>query len=248
MFKKSSFIYLTAPGLPPWPGLSFDAQQQRAIVTFRLATWRSWERAFLLAKLSGWTTNIMTAAFLWHWFSFIPFPIARIFLTFLGYTMTATITKSLFPAAFAGFFARRIFAIRSTCWFSPQAIACRSPLYENNLLLKRHWHNFPVQFRFDITPDTETQQKATLSAETTHRLRRQYHSAQLLRLIITTHDPHRNISANNNPLMRSLPLLEIDAKDAPQVATVLTAATALTTCITKPSTDIPAQDIDLSRS
>lgn len=248
MSEKSSFIRLAAPGLPTWPRLYFERQQQRAIVTFRLATWRSWERAFLLTKLSSWIVNLIAAVYLWHWLGLIPFPIARIFLTFLGYAMTAAITKPLFPAAFAGFFARRIFAIRCTFWFSPQAIACRSPLYENNLLLQRHWHNFPVQFRFDITPDTETQQKATLSAETPHQLRRQYHSAQLLRLIITTHNPHQTISATNNPLMRSIPLLEINTKDAAQVATVLTTATALTTCITKQSTTPQAQDIDLSRS
>ncbi len=229
MPEKSHFTRVTTPGLPPWPGLNWDAQQKRAVVTFRLATWRSWERAFWLTKIAAWIINLLVAAYLWKWLIFIPNPIARGFLTFVGWGVSAAITKPLFPAAFAGFLARQIFAVRSTFWFTPQTIACRSPLYENQILLERHWQGHPVQVRFDISPDTDAQHQAALSAETPHQLRRQYQSAQLLRLIISTHDPHRSIpTASNSPLMRSIPLLEIDARNAAPVATVLTAATALT--------------------
>ena len=229
MPEKSHFTRVSAPGLPPWPELHWDAQQQRAFVSFRLATWRSWEQACWLTKIAAWITNLLVAAYVWHWLIFIPHPIARGFLTFVGWGISAMITKPLFPAAFAGFLARQIFATRSTFWFAPQTITCRSPLYQNQILLERHWHGHPVQIRFDITPDTDAQQQAYIAAETPHPLRRHYHSAQLLRLILSTHDPHRTIStASNSPLMRSIPLLEINLRDAAQLATVLTAATALT--------------------
>lgn len=247
MPEKSSFNRVTAPGLPPWPGLYLDASQQRAVVSFRLATWRSWARACWLTKIAAWIINLLAATYLWQWLNFIPNPLARGFLAFVGWGISATITKPLFPAAFAGFLARQMFATRSTFWFTPQAIACRSPLYENHVLLERHWHGHPVQIRFDITLDTDAQQQASLSAETPHRLRRQYQSAQLLRLIISTHDPHRTIqTVSNGSLMRSIPLSEIDARDAAPVATVLTAATALTARMPKVQTPQTAGiDIDV---
>jgi len=244
MAADGGFIRVTAPGLPSWPRLYFHPEKRQAVVPLRLATWRSWERAYLTAGLVAWTINLLATAYIWNYLAFVENPIGRGMVTFVALGVVATVTKPLVPAALGGFLARQLFAYRSTVWFTPHVIAFKSPLYEGGVQLERLWNGHPVLFRFDMSIDADAQSKLTLK-ETSNQLHRYYQSAQLLRLVITAADAQRWTATAHNAQMRSLPILEIDGKDVSAVATVLTGAVALTTGQgSQVARSIPGHDID----
>ncbi|QDT57082.1 hypothetical protein Pan44_51480 [Caulifigura coniformis] len=244
---SSSFTTVTAPGLPTWPRLLFDAEKKRAIVAVRLATWRSWAYARMVSTLLAWSTNLLVGWWLWHRLGWISDPIGRGSLTFFGFSLAMTITKPLFPAAFDGFLARQVFPSRSTVWFTPERIAFRSRLYDRGIVLWRQWNGRPVQTRFDVTPDPEAAIERSVATDRQRMANRHVQTASLLRVIVRAFDPHRTVSQTQAVnLARAVPMLAVDLSDAARVTVVLSAAAAMTarsTASHQPSV-ADGQDID----
>ncbi len=244
---RGSFTIVTAPGLPTWPRLLFDAEKKRAVVAVRLPTWRSWACARTFSTVLAWSVNLLVGWWLWHRLVSIGDPIGRGSLTFFGFALAATITKPLFPAAIDGFLARQVFPSRSTVWFTPERMAFRSRVYDRGIVLWRQWNDRPVQLRFDVTPDPEAALERSVAADGQRMANRHLQTASLLRVIVTSFNPHRTVSEQQAvTLVRAVPMLAIDLGDAARVTVVLSAAAAMTVRTTpgKEPTFAEGYDID----
>lgn len=243
---KPEFEVISAPGLPTWPRLLLDKQRQRAVVTIRLATWRSCLHAHAMSKWAGWCINLTVAWLSWQRLGFIENPIGRGMLTLVGVCVVAAVTKPLMPAAFDHFLARRLFSRRSTVWFTPEAIAFRSRMYENGVVVPRNWQGHPVQVRFDTGPDPEA--VTALSHQYGQQRRGPgLQTARILRLVITAFDPQRNIArSTQGQLARAIPMLPLDLQDAQRLTVVLSAAAELTSPVSFPTAQpVPGPDAGL---
>ncbi len=226
--SKSKFLCVTAPGLPTYPRLWFDPERKRAYVIARLATWRSYERAIRTTMLLRWTLNGLLVWTLWARLPFRDAPIAQGFFTFVGFGFFAMLTKAVLHPTLDGFWARQLYSIRTTFWFTPDAIAFHSPLYENGILLWRTWRDQPVQGRFDLSPDLEAA-SLKMSANSKVAPNPNLQTAHVLRLLIASHDTQQTTQKISHPqLIRAIPVAEIDLRDAQQLTIVLTAASAIT--------------------
>jgi hypothetical protein len=248
--NSATFTRVTSPGLPSWPSLLLDTRHKRAVVSIRLATWRSWLWAHRASLLMGWCVNLWAGWWVWEWSELLADPLVGGCLAVLGFGVGGALTKPLFPPALDGFLARQVFASRSRVWFTPEVIAFRSRLYTNGVLLWRRWRDQPVQFKFDITSDPEAAEQRSAMTPAQAALGPRLQSAHLLRLVISTFDPSRVFTqATQANVVRSLPLLEVDLCDAQRLTVVLSTAAALTAApVTRTVHQPGGVDIDASPS
>lgn len=242
--SKARYVRMTSPGLPSWPALMFDAEQRRGVISFRLVTWRSWVLADRTTRVINGICVLLFAWWLWNWLGFFEEVIPRGFLTLLGSCMMMSFTTPILGRVLPGFLARQIFARRSTVWFTPDAIAFRSPLYANGVVIWRSWNNIPIQVRFDLTPDSAAaearlnlpREKDEATRFRNAHLATRMQSAHVLRLLISAFDPHRHATSSAPATMgRAIPMLEIDLHAAQQLTVVLAAAAALTAEVSLPT-------------
>ncbi|MEZ6061126.1 MAG: hypothetical protein R3C19_12240 [Planctomycetaceae bacterium] len=229
MFRPG-YIQVTAPGLPPWPKLWYDERNKRVLVTARLPTWRSVEWAARACALIWISIAVYAARWMWRFLLNDYQPGEAFMLSVFGTLILIIFLRPLVHASMRNFLARQIFSSRFTVWFRPDAIAFRSRLYDNGVILRRTWKGQPVQGRFELTTDTAAQE---LNDDWDVRKRIQGNShlktASILRMIVTTTNPHRDLALTSQPnFVRDIPLTEIDTSHAQRFTIVLSAAASLT--------------------
>ncbi len=244
--SKKHYQRCTAPGLPPWPWLMFDKQQKQAVVSFRLATWRSGQQADRTSQLVVWSLTLVAGWWTWNRTAVIGNLIGQGFATFFLVVIVYMVLKALIPPAFGPFLARKLFARRSTVWFTPNEIAFRSRMYENGVVVSRSWNGHPIQIRFDMAPDPEAAEARAESPQgqgPDPRLQ----TAHVLRLVISAFDPRRSVSHSiQAPLARAIPMFPIDLQDARRLTVVLSAAAELTSAASIPTAQpVPSLDAGL---
>ncbi len=144
---------VTAPGLPSSPALYFDNETKRAKVTVRHPTWHSRERAMKAATL---VVLIVFGFLVWlNCQLFTGAPPETVLLLIFGSLITFPIVAFAIRYSLTGFFERQIFPARTTFWFTPNAIAFKSRLYSNPVIVYRNWKNRPVKISFILDFDQE---------------------------------------------------------------------------------------------
>lgn len=225
---KPNLVRVTAPGLPPSPALLFDEQLRQAAVSLRLPTWRSWGRAHVATNLVLVASSAAVGGWLWLYLAGLT-PVPRASLSLMAWGLSYAFAKPFSHVLFDGFLARQLFATSSKVWFTELAIAFKTSLYENGVLVDRSWNGQPILSRFDVTQDLEAAEAVTISSPYANHVQRRRQTACILRMIVGVSSSNRPASLARDPqLMRAIPVLEVDQRDAAQIAMVLTAATALT--------------------
>lgn len=248
MTDKTTMRPYTAPGLPPRPKLWFDREQKQAKVTLRLATWKSWLCAFYASRILRWLLNFTLGWKLWHELDFIENPFGRGFWILIVVGMFSSAVKPFLHATLDGFLARQLFAVRTTFWFNPKAIAFRSRLYANGVVIWRVWEQEPVKIRFDVEQDPEASEYEVRQDFALKTFSYRQKSAFTLRLIVETNDESYATTSSHHPSsMRAIPALELDSKDAANITMVLMTATVLTQHLPdKQTANHPGFDIDIA--
>ena len=231
--SKPNFVQVSAPGLPPWPQLWFDAQHKHAVVSARLATWRSVESAARACGIIWLLGSIIAGWRLWLHFSDQFQRGEALLVTLFCVAIVVAFARPIVHGAFRGFLARQIFCSRVRVWFRPNAIAFRSRLYSSPVVLWRSWKGDPVQGRFELTNDPEAAELDDWDARKRIQGSAHLKHAYVLRMIVTTTNPHKELTfTHQSNFVREIPMLEISAEDSARFTTVLTAAASLTA--TKP--------------
>lgn len=227
--NKSEFVRVAAPNLPPSPALYVNEKTHQAFVVLRLATWRSWGYGHLATCVLIWAIAILVGLVLWQNLVFLEDPVMRGSFTALGFALTFAVCKSIFHAIFDGFFARQLFAVRTRFWFTPELIAFCSSFYHSGVAIDRLWRNIPVACRFDTCSDIEAAEAGAITSPFAFRIQQRRQTACNLRLIVGIASSH-SLTANafDMPALRAIPVCECDQRDAAQIATVLSAASAVT--------------------
>ncbi len=152
--------------------------------------------------------------------------------------------------AIDGFLARQLFAVRTTFWFDPQAVAFKSRLYANGVVIWRTWEESLVAVRFDVHPDIDADRYEFRPDITKKQIKQRQRGAHTLRLIVETNNQDQITMTTRNPnMMRSIPVLELDQDDTSRITMILNAAAALTQL--SPAEQVinqPAVDIDIATS
>jgi hypothetical protein len=227
-YQDSEFTCVTLPGLAPTPALRYDSKTNRAIISVRVANWRSWSRAVSASKIVHWSTTSVFAWWEWNNLVILDDPMTRVCVTAIGSGLCFAFTKAPIHTIFDGFFARQVFSSCTRIWFSPEFIAVRSSLFRKPILFWRNFQNEPVEVKFDVAQDHDAVELSHLRYQRSNQFQLKTQTACVLRLILSSASSHRPVTMNNIPLMRAIPILEADQRDAPRVATVLMAAAALT--------------------
>ncbi|WP_437207143.1 hypothetical protein [Planctomicrobium sp. SH664] len=242
---EARFERITAPGLPAWPWLMFNEEHQRAIVSFRLATWRSGQQADRLSQQAAVGIALLIGWNIWNRVAFFDNLIGQAIVTLIGFGCIHRVLSGWIPLAFSSFLARKVFARRSTVWFTPNEIAFRSRLYERGIVIPRTWNGHPVQIRFDVSSDPDAQEELARShRHQNHDARHRLQSAHMLRLLISATDPQRSLGQSvQSPLARAIPMFQVDLHDAQRLTVVLAAAAQLTARIPLPTAQsVPGPD------
>lgn len=235
---------VTAPGLPAWPLLFLDPEKKRAVVTGRFAAWRSYEAAILCTKM----LRAMLAVYLvwWIWDQLPPGTpeVLRFAIALVGSLVVTALTRPVMTEALHGFLARQVFSKRITVWFRPDAMAFRSPLYSRGVVIHRSWKGRPVQARFDVGTDANAAEKRMRVQQRTRDVMH-FEMARLLRVIVSTVNTNQIVtSTTQSNFVRSIPMLEIDMRDAQRVTVVLAAAASLTSASGRTKSRTEGVDID----
>lgn len=239
----------TAPGLPIWPLLLVDQERQHAFISFRAVTWHSYRRAMVASKLATVMIALFAGGLLWMQTASLESPLGRGGVAFLGFGVALALAKTFLPTTFEPFLARQVFARRSKIWFTPDQMAFCSPLYENGIVISRNWQDQLVRASFDVAPDPEAEEIKSQPYEPHQRFPAGLQSAQVLRLVITTLDPRRDVSNSAHAqVVRAIPMLPIDLHDAQHLTVVLAVAAELTTppsFPTAPFSKNPSPGVDI---
>lgn len=238
---------VSAPGLPAWPRLYLDPEKKRAFLSARLVTWRSQENSNRVCMLIFLIALFAATYFSWHWVQQAEAKQSnRVAICGLGLIVFIAIGKPLLTIVLGRFMAKVVFAKRIRAWFSPEGIAFRSHYYSKPVVLWRRWKNAPVQGRFDITDDHEAVALKELLDYKKARNATHLTSAKVLRVVIATINPNRmaGVGSQGN-LVRSVPITEIDARDAQKFTMVLAAASSLTVQANVKGSESPNQPTDI---
>lgn len=236
--NNSDFVQVTAPGLPPWPQLWFDAKHKHAVVSARLTTWQSVENAARACGIIWLLVSICAGWRLWGYFAERIQRGEALLITLFCSAILVVFARPIVHGAFRGFLARQIFCSRVRIWFRPDAIAFRSRLYSAPVVLWRSWKGDPVQGRFELTMDPEAEELDDWNARKRMQGSAHLKHACLLRMIVTTTNPQRDLTCTHQSnFVREIPMLNISAEDSARFTTVLSAAASLTA--SKPEKNAP---------
>lgn len=228
MANKTRLVPYHAPGLPTWPRLRFDRERKYAQVIVRVPTWRSWGRAYFATRVVRWLINFYVGWQVWHQLAFLDYPFGQGFWVMIVVAMFTAAAKPWLHAALDGFFARHPFAVTTKFWFAPNAIAVKSRLYTNGIIIRRDWNGRKVDVTFDVDSDQDAQDHLLPRKDGTFQESRK-NTASQLRLIIAADNHERMAVLGDDPsMMRAIHVIDLDQDDAAAVATVLIAASALT--------------------
>ena len=243
---SDEFVRVCSPGLPNWPPLWLNQDKKHAKVSARIVTWRSCEWA---KRSIRWAVNLAGCWLSIRFWYRIPEFSGKWFPWLMGTLAIVFVLAILYPVidlVIRNFLARRLFARRMTVWFTPTAIAFRSGMYPREVIVPRYWGGLPIVFRFDQAKDDRAQfilgsRTAAERTDCNH-----LEKAQIIRLIIQVTNPNDAIATQGQlNVMRSIPLSEIQAADADQLTTVLTAAAAVTSGQPDDLAQTPPDGVDI---
>lgn len=248
--QQTNMKLYTAPGLPGIPRLYLDEERKRAQVTTRLATWKSWVYAHHLTRVLRWLLNFAVGWKLWHELTYFENPIGRWFWSIILVGFFSTAVRPFLHLGIDGFLARQLFAVRTTFWFDPKAVAFKSRLYANGVVIWRTWAESLVAIRFDVQRDYDADEHDIRSDVTKNQIKQRKKGAHYLRLIVETNNQDRIAMTTRNPsMMRSITVLELDQHDTSRITMILNAAAALTQLSpAEQVTNQPGVDIDIATS
>jgi hypothetical protein len=245
MMREPSMKLVTAPGLPPYPKLWFDKKRQRALVAARHATWYEYEWAARTTVMLSLMVTAVLVYFVWNYVPESQRPGGIMLLAFVA-TFVHSSVNSLLYATLRPLIARRIYASKTTIWFTPRVIAFRSRLYARPVLIWRKWRTLPVDVRFIIEPD-----RNALQYDDDMRFQhkppiKQLQEAMVLKVVLRTLDRFQGPDVpNQNATLRAIPLTEMGQVEAVGFAMVYAAAAALTASADKGVVQsVRAVDID----
>lgn len=239
--------HYVSPGLPTYPHLMFDAQQQRAYVCMVHPTWRSYERARVAARAIA-TVVILTALnFVWSFTAYMD-PLLRILAIYFGGLLLGIPAGHYVCEAIWGFLSRRVFPRKLECWFTPQAIGIRSDMFPDGIVLWRTWNTSAVIAKFSLSADVDAKIQSHAKQKRPPGLRFHFETARVLRITLGVETLHRPMQGGNANAMRAISICEIDEANAERANMVLATAAALTSeqrPHERPSTTSVGHDIDL---
>lgn len=239
---------MVSPGLPASPPLFFDERDGTATVNVCVATWRGWGLAQGATKFVTFGVSGLAGSVIWHGLSELAERGSQVCLTAMGFGLTYGMGYSLTHSVLDGFFARQFFSTRTQLRFTSESFSFRSRFYRKPVVIWRKWRGQPVELRFDVTKDCDASDFGYSPYQNSNLVQRRRQTACVIRLIVAVASSHRPVQSFSDPLMRAIPLLEVDDRDAPRVATVLTAAAAITSRHTQASSHPQAGvDVDLVR-
>lgn len=221
---------VTAPGLPSSPKILFDPKKLRAKVAMRHTTWRGTEKALYATELLTWIARLGLAVYLWQRYPHHGFG-PRLLLIFVAVVILFPIVAAIVRGSFRHFMARQIFPSKTTLWVTPDAIAFRSGLYSNPVIISRAWNGVPIGIRFIVDRDQAAEQY-NYSLDYKRKLPKDHLSqSSMLYLVLTTGNPTQAVNyGGHDSSMRSIPITEIDSN----LATKATMAYAHSLTITTP--------------
>lgn len=226
--REPGMKVVTAPGLPSLPKLWFDKKRQRAFVSARHATWYGYEWAARTTVLLSLMVTAVLVYFAWKYVPESNRPGGIMLLAFVA-TFVHACVSDLLSATLRSLIARRIFARKTTIWFTPHVIAFRSPFYARPVLVWRKWRTLPVEVRFIVEPDRDA---AHYDDDMRFRHKppiKHVQEAMVLKAVIRTVDKFQGPDVpSENAAMRSLPLAEMGQAEAMGFVMVYAAAAALT--------------------
>lgn len=222
--KTKRLTRVTAPGLPPYPRLWMDPRTRRAVVSVRHATWQSDDWAIRATILSSIALTIALAWIVWPRLQ-IEDVVGRVFVFIFVVAFIYQLADYVLQRSLRHFFARQVFATRTTLWFTPEAIALQSRLYDKPLLVRRNWRDLPVRIRFIVQTDTYAQNLASYRGNRASHLQ----ESRMLEMVLTTNDRQRDTNyQGQEAILRTIPITEVHSWLAPRFTMVFTAAAALT--------------------
>ncbi len=237
-------IRVSAPGLPPLPRLYFDPRQRRAVVAARHPTWRSHQHAIRVTELTSWALTILVAFLLWP-LTAMEDMVCRVALFVLAMAIIYEILNYLLHRTWRYFLARQVFATRTVLWFTPEAIAFRSRLYERPVVIWRNWKTLPVRVKFILQPDRDIPSQNPRARPARNIPVEHLHEAMVLELVLTAHDRRRNVnSGSQDAVLRAIPITEISSRLATRFTMVYSAAAMLTAPV-QTSVEREAQGADI---
>ena len=233
------------PGLPPYPKLYYDAAQQQAMISVRHPTWHSVERALFATEWVIITITVLHAWLLWRHLPYVGDMIVQVMLWCFTVSVAYSIAKFFLRRPLREFLARQMFPTRTTFWFSSQAVAFRSRLYNRPVLIWRYSGATPLLLRYIALPDVEASNYVDQQPPKRWLPKEHLSRSQLLAISIAGHDRRHGIAASyDNNFLRSLPVTEMDVYLATRLPMVCRAAAALTANPKPSNRDTGGIDID----
>jgi hypothetical protein len=128
------------------------------------------------------------------------------------------------------FLSQTLFVSRVSVWLTPTAIAFRSCIYAEPVVVWRRWKGLPIVLRFEPTTDDEARDWHQEIRELPRaKVARHLEEAMVLNLILGTSTNRWQVgTGEEGGFQRSIPLLEIDKRRCTNFVVVLKAAVALT--------------------
>lgn len=221
-------ICVSSPGLPTSPRLMFDPKLKRASVSFRHATWRSHEWALMTGKAIGFAVLIAVLVQIWGLTGGFEV-LGRIVIVMVAAAVLGPWLGFLVRRSLQGFLARRIFASRTSAWFTRRGIAFRSSLFPEGVLIWWEWRGLPVSGSFSLSADPAASERGSFFSDRPSYDRSHFDSARVLRVVLRTLTTATaaNQAGSVHPV-RAIPITEIDEATAERVSVVFSTAAALT--------------------
>lgn len=218
---------VTAPGLPASPALYFDSEKRQAKVSVRHATWHSREWAL---RVTNWLVLLIVGLlvrFLWQLFEYAP-P-AKILTLLLVAIIAFPIATYAIRFSLIGFLERQIFPTRTTFWFTSNAIAFKSRLYSNPVVLWRNWKSQPVKISFTLVRDGQASEYADRIPYTKKRSRDHFSRSEILTVIIKATGQGVSFDQYGQPdAQRAIPVTEVSNRVGHNFTLVYANAATLT--------------------
>lgn len=220
-------IQANSPGLPPWPKLWFDRKRDRAVVTVRHPTWRSYECAYLATDCIVWIICGVIACLVWMLFA-TPELGLRVFFVLVAIVICFPMVALATRAALREPIARLLFPTKTTFWVTEDSVVFKSRLYQAPVVVWRQWKGKPIGIKFIVQPDAEANQYITDHQPKRKWPRTPISEASIIGIVVSTPTGYDGgIPSSGGNLQRSIPVSEVSSRLAQKFSTVFSAALML---------------------
>ena len=222
-----NFKLLTAPGLPSWPKLYVDYEARRACVVARHPTWRSYQCAMRLAAMLSLIGFFITAYWVWCFFGETDM-VSRVVFTLLVCLILFPIVKFVTVNGSVGFLARQAFATKTVVWVSAHAFAFQSRMFIKPVVVWRSWKGQTVRLSFILNRDNDAANVAFNLKPNQRGLQPKLNEAMILEIVVSASNTENRTASSEQLLRRTIPVTEVNSRNARMFTTVFAAAVAVT--------------------